>query len=266
MMTEALSHHESTECESAAEETAPHLTPEQPCPYLPERTSRNEAYLTPDLPPALYEAFMGLGFRRSGGVVYRPRCGGCTACRPLRVLVAGFTPTRSMRRVLRANRDVVLRRSDPTPTAEKYNLFRGYLDAQHDTTMSRSASVFLDFLYASPTDTTEFTYHVGDRLVGASIADVCPSGLSSVYMYFDPALARRSLGTLSILREIDYSASRGWPYYFLGYYVAGAATMSYKARFAPNDILDEHGRWVAFRGARARGPGQQGSERASGNR
>ena len=47
------------------------------------------------------------GFRRSQSIAYRPACETCRACVSVRVLAEDFRPTRSMRRILERNRDLV---------------------------------------------------------------------------------------------------------------------------------------------------------------
>ncbi len=112
--------------------------------------------------------------------------------------------------------------------------------------MARTFDAFDEFLYNSPTDSLEFCYYVGERLVGVSLADRVPSGLSSVYMYFDPAECRRSLGTFSALWEIDFCRREKLAYYFLGFHVPEAPTMAYKARFGPHEILVADDRWITL--------------------
>ena len=223
------------------------VSPEVPCPYLAGRQSRSEAYYADELDGGGYEFLLGRGFRRSGRIVYRPRCRQCHECRQLRIPVNEFTRSRSLRRVWRANADVQVEVGAPTATDEKYALFLRYLDSQHDETMARTRECFVEFLYDSPMDTSEIRYHLGERLVGVSLVDRCPGGLSSVYMYFDPDFGTRSLGTFSVLWEVDYCRREDHPFYYLGYYVAGCATMEYKARFRPNQVLVGDDRWGSFR-------------------
>lgn len=220
---------------------------ETPCPYLPDRLQRSEAYVAPELAPDLYEHLMARGFRRSGRIVYRPRCRGCDACVPLRVPVASFRSTASMKRVWARNREQRVEVAVPQASAEKFDLFTRYLDHQHDESMPRSFETFAEFLHDSPTDTLEFCYFLGKRLIGVSVADRCPQGLSTVYMYFEPELAGQSLGTYSILREIEFCRQERLAYYYLGYWVAGSKTMDYKARFRPNERLERERVWVPFR-------------------
>lgn len=223
------------------------VSAEAACPYLDGLSSRNEVYRADHLDGAIYERLMNRFFRRSGRLVYRPRCRGCVECRPLRVPVDAFVPTRSMRRVWRRNTDLEVDRGEPRISDEKYEVFTRYLDGQHDTTMSRSYECFRDFLYDSPTETVEYCYRLGQRLVGVSLADRLPSGYSSVYMYFDPDFASRSLGTYSVLWEIEQCRQECLPFYFLGYFVADSKAMAYKSRFRPNEVLAEDDNWVTFR-------------------
>lgn len=230
-----------------AYDAARHVSAEMPCPYLSGRMARSEAYLAEALDGVLYESLLARGFRRSGRIVYRPRCRGCQECRQLRVPVREFTPSRSMRRITRRNADVRVEAGAPAPTAEKHRIYQAYLYHQHDGTMSGEYDAFLDFLYDAPIEAMEFRYLLGERLVGVSLVDCCPNGLSSVYMFYDPRHGARSLGTYSILWEIDYCRRQGLGYYYLGFYVAGSKTMEYKARFRPNQILVGSDRWITFR-------------------
>jgi len=223
------------------------VSSESPCSYLPGRLSRSEVYQADGLGGAMYEKLLARGFRRAGRIVYRPRCRGCHECRQIRVPVGEFTPTKSLRRVWRRNSGVLVTTGLPQLNAEKHQLFCRYLDAKHDGTMSREFEALREFLYDSPTTTQEFCYRVDGRLIGVSIADRCPTGLSSVYMFFDPMFAVRSLGTFSILWEIAYCRKMRLPYYYLGFYVAGSKTMAYKARFTPCELLVADERWVTLR-------------------
>jgi arginine-tRNA-protein transferase len=217
------------------------------CPYLPGLTATCEAFYVEDsMDDAVHRAFMDRGFRRSGRVFYRPTCDACAKCIPYRVSTAVFKPSRSMRRVWRQNMDIRVAFGDRIPTPRKHELFARYLQVQHDGTMSGEPEEFIGFLYDSPVTGVEVCYYLGNRLVGVSIADLCPGALSSVYMFFDPDQARRSLGTYSILWEVEHCRRQNCTYYYLGYWVPGSRTMDYKARFQPGEILDPKGRWVPW--------------------
>jgi arginine-tRNA-protein transferase len=77
---------------------------------------------------------------------------------------------------------------------------------------------------------------------------VCDRGkqsISAVYTFFDPLLKSDSLGTYSILKQVEYCAANRLKYLYLGYYVQNSPHMQYKSRFVPNERLID-GSWVRF--------------------
>ena len=247
-MTDSRGSDDSVSSAQARYDALRSVTPEHPCPYLPGRMARNEVYWTDDLDGSTYERLLGRGFRRSGRVVYRPRCRSCQECRQIRIVVDRFKASRSMRRVIRRNSDVAVEidRGSARATDEKFDIYQRYLDAQHDGSMERTYESFRDFLCDSPIEGIEFRYRLGTRLIAVSVTDRCEKGLSSVYTYFDPAFRDRSLGTYSVLSEVEFCRSEGLRYYYLGYYVANCSSMNYKARFRAHEILVDNDRWLSF--------------------
>jgi arginine-tRNA-protein transferase len=216
-------------------------SPPSPCPYLPGRASRLVALRPNRLTPRLYGLFLDLNFRRLQDLVYRPQCDACRECRELRVDVSRFRPTRAQRRCWKRNADLTAETGRPAPSAEKHALYRRYLEARHDGSMTGSAEEFEEFLHQSPEMTREVVFRAAGRLVGAGIFDVARDALSAVYFYFDPALAARSLGTFNVLWLVQEARRLGGAWLYLGYYVAGSPSMAYKARFHPHEVLDDDG-------------------------
>jgi arginine-tRNA-protein transferase len=139
----------------------------------------------------------------------------------------------------------------PQATEEKYELYRRYTTKWHGKTPAEDGEdadvgweTFESFLYDSPVDTVEFCYRdPAGRLLAVGICDICPQSLSSVYFYFDPPEAERSLGTFGAIYEIDFAGDQGIPNYYLGYWVSGCAAMQYKANFRPCEVLHTDGVW-----------------------
>ncbi|MFQ5502811.1 MAG: arginyltransferase [Phycisphaerae bacterium] len=213
------------------------------CPYLPGRIAEDEFIVSSELKPSDYEHLMDQGFRRSGRIVYRPICDGCRECVPLRVPVDRFSPSRSQRRAWRRNQDLQIEIGPPRSTDEKWRIFTDYLAYQHDDAMSDEREGFDAFLYDSATETVEFVYRSVGHVVGVGIVDVCPNCLSSVFFYFDPAEARRSLGVYSALYEIEMCRAWGRSYWYAGFYVRDCRRMNYKADYRPYELLGPGGVW-----------------------
>jgi len=221
-----------------------YLSLPHPCAYLAGRES-TAILVDPDhrVTTEEYGHLLAHGFRRSGALVYRPRCTGCAACVPVRVVVDRFIPSRSQRRVWRRNRDLTVVEGAPRFDEERYRLYRRYQHEQHDDSMEEpgppmeARASFSRFLVDSPVVTRHHDYRDGDLLVGVGVVDRLSDALSSVYYYFDPEAGGRSLGTYSVLWEIELCRSLGLPYHYLGYWVRDCPKMAYKGRFQPLEYL-----------------------------
>lgn len=215
------------------------------CPYLPNRTARELFALSSDIDARLYQRMMDHGFRRSGEVFYAPHCPSCRACVPIRIPVEAFVESESQRRVRRRNREVRVETAEPSAAADRVALYSRYQAYVHGKE-ERSEAAYREFLATSPIPTLEMSYWVADRLIGVGIVDVCESSLSSVYFYYDPSEARRSLGVYSGLLEIDLCRKLGLPHWYLGFHVVGCAKMEYKTRFRPYELRGADGGWSRF--------------------
>jgi len=235
------------------------LTSPSACPYLPGQLERKVfTHLIGARAPDLLDLLTQGGFRRSQNIAYRPACERCRACVSVRILVDEFEPTKSMRRSLATNSDLIGRMNEASPTSEQYALFRRYLDARH-TRGGMSEMSVLDYAMMvedSQVDTRVIQYRRkgpdsrmtstsdGD-LLAVALTDVMGDGLSMVYSFFEPAEQHRGLGTFMILDHIRRTREFGLPYLYLGYWVRGSRKMDYKIRFQPQEHLMARG-WERF--------------------
>jgi arginine-tRNA-protein transferase len=225
-----------------------------PCGYLPGERWRLEYELVADATPPEYFQRMLQGWRRFGATFFRPRCLTCRACRSLRVPVDRFRPDRGQRRCRKANEGVVrLEVGVPSVTRAKLRLYDRYHAHQAEAKgwpqhPAKDAASYAASFVDNPFPTQEWCYYVGDRLVGVGYVDDLPGGLSAIYFFYDPDERHRSLGTWNVLELIEHARARRLAHVYLGYYVAGCPSMAYKTRFVPNQLLEEDGRWHAFRG------------------
>jgi arginine-tRNA-protein transferase len=229
-----------------------YVAPPSPCSYLPDERWSLEYEMVQDLTGADYMQRMLEGWRRFGGMMFRPRCPRCTQCRPLRVDVARFQPTRSQRRALERNRDdVQLRIGTPGVSRARlklYDRYHAFQAAAKDWPEhpAKDAASYRESFVHNPAFTEEWTYHVDDKLVGVGYVDRLPGGLSAIYFFYDPDQRERSLGTWNVLCVLRNALESGLPHVYLGYYVAGCPSLAYKANFKPNQIRCPDGWWRDF--------------------
>ena len=225
---------------------------EQPCPYLKERTSRLPLRL-PSRPLSRVELAERLarGDRRQGYVLYQPKCPSCRACEAIRIHAPSYELTGMQKRILkRGDRELTLRIGPPIVDRRRVEIYnahktgRGLRDGQPPIDVDG----YRDFLVATCCDTFEIGYYLDTTLIGVAIVDRAEDALSAVYCCYDPAYSRYSVGTYSILKQMELCRTWGLDSLYLGLYIAECSSMTYKANDLPHERLLD-GEWRTFTSA-----------------
>jgi arginine-tRNA-protein transferase len=231
------------------------VEPERGCSYLPTATAALEYRVLLDVAPAELELLLERGWRRFGPGYFRPACSPCGECVPLRVPVAAFEASRSQRRAWRKGarlRPVV---GPVVADPERVALHDAWY-AERERARSWEPSPFDEEDYARQFGfphpcAREIAYYDGARLVGVGICDETPHAWSATYFFYDPAYAECSPGVVHVLTLLQLARAQGKAHVYLGFRVAGCASMRYKARYRPHELLtgrpalDEEPRWSA---------------------
>lgn len=237
-----------------------YLTAPSPCPYLPGQFERKMfTHLVGNRASELNDILTQGGFRRSQNISYRPACESCRACISVRVVVDKFKPSKNLRRVAAANRDIISTELTTSPTAEQYEIFRDYLDSRHPNGGMSDMGIFDYAMMVEDThvDSVVIEYRQQEAggvpglgiqrspLLATALTDYLSDGLSMLYSFFDTDWKYRSLGTFMILDHIERARKANMQYVYLGYWVSGSPRMDYKIRFQPLEYLGSNG-WTPF--------------------
>jgi arginine-tRNA-protein transferase len=158
----------------------------------------------------------------------------------VRIPVADFRPDRSQRRCAARNARVETRIVAALRTDEHLALYRRYLAARHPQggMDDHGAVEFDQFLVGSWSHGRFVELREDGRLLAVAVTDLIPGALSAVYTFYDPEWETRSLGTLAILRQLEWARREGFHHLYLGYWIAGHRKMDYKYRFQPLEMFD----------------------------
>ena len=217
------------------------------CAYLPDQISQMRYELAPHLTAEEYLRRLKDGWRRFGPVMFRNECPSCRMCQSLRIPVDTFLPSTNQKRAWARNvSEVEVRIGTPSSSPERIALLhRFHRHGQQTKGWSADVGQDLRLFTSNPFPTEEWAYYVGDRLIGVGYVDVLPEGLSAIYFFHEPDVAKRSLGSFNVLKTLQVAQERQLPHVYLGYYVQGCRSLEYKERFRPNQRRNDAGEWVS---------------------
>lgn len=221
--------------------TQPH-----PCSYI-DGEQATTVFVDPEakIDLTLYSQLSLLGFRRSGGHLYRPQCSNCQACMSCRIPVSLFKANRSQRRCWQKNQDIQITPTERIDTLEHYTLYSRYIESRHqDGDMyPPSEEQYKAFLTSEWGSTRYLEFRLDGELIGVSVCDHLDDGLSAVYTFYNADLSERSLGKFAILAQIHRAKEMGLSYVYLGYWIKQCEKMNYKTDYRPLELLVNR-RWL----------------------
>ena len=223
------------------------VEPERSCSYVSGERAALEYRFFKTLSAVQFGELLRRGWRRHGMHLFRPACPHCVKCRSIRVDVNQFRPSKSQRRVLNRNSHLSVELHSATVTDDHirvYNLWHAEREDARGWRANRTsaedyASGFLsgqwgfdyEMRYLDPTAPPD------RQLVGVSLVDIVPQGLSSIYFYYDPAWRPHSPGVFSALQEIEFCKTQGLSHVYFGYWIQECQSMAYKNQFRPYELL-----------------------------
>jgi arginine-tRNA-protein transferase len=218
------------------------------CAYLPDRHASLEYRLLVDVSPAELDHLLARGWRRFGPAYFKPRCAPCFECVPLRIPIGKFQRSRQQRRAWNRCRRFRVEVGVPKVDDARLDLYRAWHAMQGGARGWSPESINEDdyesqfaFPHPAARELAFFDDQAGGggrpKLICVSIVDETPTALSAVYTYHHPAYRKLSLGTASILFQVEQAKAMGKLFVYLGYRVLGCKSSEYKARFRPHELL-----------------------------
>lgn len=184
-------------------------------------------------------------FRRSNFDSYKGRY---YKAFPTRYRVSDFKLTKSLRRVLNKNRDLNFVTRPLRVTPAKSDLYDTYNFLRHGEPPKKSLLEHYKHITNADSKKMELCVFKGKKLVACSFFEVGNFSMYGNSAFWDLKETSRSLGTLTILLEIQYALKLDFLYYYLGHFYVQNPVYHYKARFGGLELYDwDNERWMDFK-------------------
>ena len=107
------------------------------------------------------------------------------------------------------------------------------------------------FLYSDTISSVFHTYEIevrdkSGKLVALSYFDRGHHSIASLIGIYDPAYSKYSLGTFTMLLEIEHAMSLGFKYYYPGYIFDKPSVFDYKLKLGNFEYYDWRGKWKPY--------------------
>jgi len=216
---------------------------EDKCSYLKDKIQTTHYKVIQNASSKSCQDLVERGFRRFGKMYFRPICVECNECQSIKIDVENYSFSKSERRVLKKAAHLRTYIQKPTLTHEHLNLFAKYHTFMHgkkgwDDNETTPEHYYDSFVNGHEDFGFEVLYFDEGTLIGVDLIDVIEDGVSSIYFYYDPDYLHLSLGKHSLLNQIKFAQKAEKKWIYLGYYVEGCSSLSYKADYKPYLTLD----------------------------
>ncbi|MCK4738244.1 MAG: arginyltransferase [Sulfurimonas sp.] len=225
------------------------------CSYLDNQQQTTLYKVIDNCSAAYCQELIERGYRRFGKMYFRPDCATCDECKSIKIDVKNFEFSKSQKRVIKKASKIKSYIQRPSMSKTHLELFEKYHLYMKDKKGWEHNPTTVQGYYGSFVDAHndfgyEILYYIDDILIGIDLIDVLEDGISSIYFYYDPDYMEYSLGKLSLYNQIMYAKNSNKKWIYLGYYVEGCPSLSYKSHYKPyltldgKPELDEEFRWV----------------------
>jgi len=213
------------------------------CAYIADKNVRMSYKHIEEATQEYNTALINRGWRRFGCYYFHPICDGCNECKSLRVNVDNFQLRKSQKKAIKRNKETKIIIQKPTLSQAHIDLYNKYHAFKHkkDDWTHRNISpreYRENFVEGAHDFGKEVLYIKDDVLIGVDLIDILDDGISSIYFYYDPDYPSLSLGTYSLLYQVELAKVLELSWIYLGYWVEGCKAFAYKPKFQPLEVLD----------------------------
>jgi leucyl-tRNA---protein transferase len=161
----------------------------------------------------------------------------------LRIDLKDFSFSKSQRKCLRSNVDLETKINPIRIRPEHETLFMKHANRFDSNRPQNIYGFFSIFSNVTPCTGLEFDVFKDHKLLATSFVHVGEKCMAGNYCIYEPEESYRSLGTYTMLQEIEYAQKIGLEYYYPGFVYDVPSEFDYKLNFNSLEYFDWSGNW-----------------------
>jgi arginyl-tRNA--protein-N-Asp/Glu arginylyltransferase len=161
----------------------------------------------------------------------------------LRIRLKDFEFSKSQRKNLRRNRDLTVQRHGLHITDRHEDLFERHARRFQHNRPHSMYGFFSAWSHIMPSIGVQFDVIDREKLIATSFFHLGMRSMAGNYCIHDPAYAARSLGTYTMLLEIELARELGLEFYYPGFVYDLPSEFDYKLNFHNLEYFDWWGNW-----------------------
>lgn len=194
------------------------------------------------LPPAVFDNYLALGWRLLGRSIVRHNFSMCRGkiCRtiPLRLRLDQLEWTRSQRQIIKRNSPFRIEIQPIRLTLAKQELFERHSLRFQERRPDFLMSFIGNESHFKPVAGMEINVFDDKKLIASSFFHLGEEAVSGTYCIYDPEYGTSSLGTFTMLLELQYAHKHGKKFYYHGYCYDVPSAFDYKLNFNHLEAMD----------------------------
>jgi leucyl-tRNA---protein transferase len=161
----------------------------------------------------------------------------------IRIDLQRFYMSKSQQKCLRRNRDLVVVRRPLRIAVEHVELFEKHAERFQYNRPMHIGSFFSEYSHIMPCTGAELDVFKDKSLIASSFFHIGAKSMAGNYCIYDSDHMDRSLGTFTMLAEIQYARYLGLRYYYPGFVYDLPSEFTYKLNFNGLEYFDWWGNW-----------------------
>ena len=161
----------------------------------------------------------------------------------LRIRLKDFQFSKSQRKSLRKNSDLRVVRRPLIIDLPHVEMFHAHTERFRTNRPSSISGFFSPWSHIMPSAGLMFDVFENDKHIASSFFHVGIKSMAGNYCIFQPDMAHRSLGTYTMLLEIQHAIDLGKEFYYPGFVYDLPSEFDYKLNFNNLEYFDWWGNW-----------------------